>query len=73
MDNHNLASINEKENKTIPNSTTSQADINDSIYIAIEKYLSLIMLEFQEHLGKYKNLYGNVLRFIIYSLDVHKY
>lgn len=33
---------------------------NDQIYIAIEKYLLLIMLEFQEHLGKYKSLYGNV-------------
>jgi len=33
---------------------------NDQIYIAIEKYMSLLMLEFQEHLGKYKNLYGNV-------------
>ena len=30
------------------------------LYIAIEKYLLLIMLEFQEHLGKYKNLHNNV-------------
>jgi hypothetical protein len=35
-------------------------DENQQIYIAIEKYLLLIMLEFQEHLGKYKNLYENV-------------
>jgi hypothetical protein len=33
---------------------------NEQIYIAIEKYLMLITLEFQEHLGKYKNLYANV-------------
>ena len=33
---------------------------NDQIYIAIEKYMLLLMLEFQEHLGKYKTLYGNV-------------
>ncbi len=33
---------------------------NDQIYIAIEKYILLLMLEFQDHLGKYKNLYANV-------------
>jgi len=33
---------------------------NNQIYISIEKYMCLLMLEFQEHLGKYKNLYGNV-------------
>jgi hypothetical protein len=32
----------------------------DQIFIAIEKYMSLIMMEFKEHLGKYKNLYSNV-------------
>ncbi len=33
---------------------------NEQLYIAIEKYLMLIALEFQEHLMKYKNLYSNV-------------
>lgn len=33
---------------------------DNQMYIAIEKYLALIMLEFQEHLDKYKNLYQNV-------------
>ncbi len=33
---------------------------NDQIFIAIEKYMSLIMMEFKEHLGKYKSLYSNV-------------
>jgi hypothetical protein len=33
---------------------------DDQVYITIEKYLLLIMLEFQEHLGKYKGLYSNV-------------
>jgi hypothetical protein len=35
-------------------------DKNEQIYIAIEKYLLLISMEFKEHLGKYKNLYSNV-------------
>jgi hypothetical protein len=29
-------------------------------YIAIEKYLSLMMIDFNEHVGKYKNMYSNV-------------
>lgn len=33
---------------------------NEQLYIAIEKYLMLITLEFQDHLMKYKNLYSNV-------------
>ena len=47
---------------------------NEQLYIAIEKYLMLIMLEFQEHLGKYKNLYTNVtLNSNLDNLDVWKY
>jgi hypothetical protein len=34
---------------------------NEQIYIAIEKYLQLISLEFKEHLDKYKRLYSNVI------------
>jgi hypothetical protein len=40
--------------------TNPTVNENDQLFIAIEKYLLLIMLEFQEHLGKYKNLYQNV-------------
>ncbi len=49
----------------------SENNENEQLYIAIEKYLMLIMLEFQEHLGKYKNLYSNVI--LNSNLDVWKY
>jgi hypothetical protein len=45
-------------------------DQNEQIYIAIEKYLLLISLEFKEHLNKYKSLYTNVQ---IYSLNIDVY
>ncbi len=37
-----------------------EEDKNDDIYIAIEKYMQLIMLEFKDHLNIYKNMYSNV-------------
>lgn len=30
------------------------------IYIAIEKYLSLMMIEFKDHVAKYKHFYDKV-------------
>lgn len=45
---------------------------NDQIFIAIEKYLSLIMLEFSEHLDKYKNLYSKVNLFDISHVVIQK-
>lgn len=42
------------------NDNVENSEANEQVLIAIEKYLSLIMLEFSEHLGKYKNLYNNV-------------
>ena len=42
------------------------------IYIAIQKYLSLMMIEFKEHTGKYKLFYDNV-RYNVNCLDVCEY
>ena len=41
--------------------TEEKTNESDSIYIAIEKYFSLIILEFKEHLLKYDTLYHNVI------------
>ena len=41
------------------------------IFIAVEKYLSLMIIELKEHIGKYKLYYENVLN--EFKLDVWKY
>ena len=47
---------------------TEEQNISDKeeqqIYIAIEKYLSLMMIEFKDHISKYKNFYENVLKYL---------
>jgi hypothetical protein len=43
-------------------SNSNKENENEQLYIAIEKYLQLIVIEFKEHLGKYKNLYSNVMK-----------
>ena len=47
-------------------------DPNKQIYIAIEKYIMLLMIEFKEHIGKYQNIYSNVkhIKFIRY-VQIH--
>ncbi len=35
-------------------------DKHNQLYIAIEKYLMLIMIEFKDHIQKYQKLYENV-------------
>jgi len=38
----------------------SSEEADSQLYIAIEKYLMLIMIEFKDHIKKYQNLYENV-------------
>ncbi len=52
----NTSNINEKEEK--------------QICIAIEKYLSLIMIEFKEHISKYKLFYENVFLRLFRSVKI---
>jgi hypothetical protein len=40
-------------------------DRNTELYIAIEKYMQLLMIEFKDHLNIYKNMYANVFYYLL--------